>query len=325
MIKRIAIVLSVAPNEYKKCETIITAFHKDHLKLMISGKHICFEHLPQWIIKDYVIVKIYNSVMKCVCQEHIRISLHYMISLSGLDDGEYTIHLYYKSNSQSNTYIGINSSKGLPLQVVNDSVSFVVAKPFEENKRIFMELSEKFVKEHDNSIVPYNNFIPEEIVKLAQKIIRHSYSNYDKIMAVHDWVADNVYYDYDSLSDGSYRQQKHDALSVIKRKRTVCSGYSELTKILLKAVGIYAINMDCFALGYMTNGDWNMAVNMECDANHVITFAYADDKWLMMDTTWDSDNEYKNGKYIRKAGYGVSHQYFDCTLAFFSYTHRFIK
>lgn len=309
----------------RNSNVIITTFHNDNLKLMISGKHIYFEHLPQWMIKDYVMIKIYDIAMKCVYQEHKKISLHHMISLSVLKDGEYAIYLYYKSKSQSNVYIGLNSSNGFPLQVISGSISFIIAKPFEENKRIFMELSERFVREHDNTMVPYNNFMPEDIVKLAQKIIRHSCSNYDKILAVHDWVADNIYYDYDSLSDNSYKQQKHDALSVINRKRTVCAGYSELTKALLKAVGVHAINMDCFALGYMTNGTWDMTANMECGANHVITLAYADDRWLMMDTTWDSDNEYKNDKYIKKAGFGVSHQYFDCTLAFFSYTHRFIK
>ena len=205
------------------------------------------------------------------------------------------------------------------------AIGSIIARTFENNKRIFIELNEKFFRDYNSNIVPTSQFIPDEIVKLAHKITRFSYSNYEKILAVHDWVASNIYYDYDSLSDNSYIHQKRDALSVVNRKRTVCAGYSELAVTLLRAVGVAAVNMDCFALGGSTCGDWEVPSNMEDEANHVVTFAYADDRWLMMDVTWDSDNEYRNGNYGKKSGYGVSHQYFDCTLAFFSYTHRFIK
>ena len=44
-----------------------------------------------------------------------------------------------------------------------------------------------------------------------------------------------------------------------------------------------------------------------------------------MDPTWDSVNEYRNGEYIEKTSGGARHNYFDATLAFFSFTHRFIK
>lgn len=306
--------------------TILTNFHKDHLKIVISGKStIIIEHLPEWLTDCEIIIDLHNHKGGSVYKECVKIKLPYEFQLPYLRDGIYTLHIFYKSKTNSNNYIGLNTANGYPLNISLGAIGSIIARTFENNKRIFVELNEKFVQDYNSNIVPTSQFIPDEIVKLAHKITRFSYSNYEKILAIHDWVASNIYYDYDSLADNSYIHQKRDALSVVNRKRTVCAGYSKLAVTLLRAVGVAAVNMDCFALGGSTCGDWEVPSNMEDEANHVVTFAYADDRWLMMDVTWDSDNEYRNGNYGKKSGYGVSHQYFDCTLAFFSYTHRFIK
>lgn len=310
----------------KQSTTILTNFHKDYLKIVISGKsNIIIEHLPEWLTDCEIIIDLHNHRGGSVYQECVKIKLPYEFQLPYLRDGIYTLHIFYKSKTNSKNYIGLNTANGYPLNISLGAIGSIIARTFENNKRIFIELNEKFFRDYNSNIVPTSQFIPDEIVKLAHKITRFSYSNYEKILAVHDWVASNIYYDYDSLSDNSYIHQKRDALSVVNRKRTVCAGYSELAVTLLRAVGVAAVNMDCFALGDSSCGDWENPSNMEDEANHVVTFAYADDRWLMMDVTWDSDNEYRNGNYGKKTGYGVSHQYFDCTLAFFSYTHRFIN
>ncbi len=305
--------------------TILTSFFEESIKIVVSDNIIKIENLPVWVIEDNVMIKVLDSTKKDVIEKVGRINLPFCLKIPKITDGEYTLHIFYKSKTQSNYFIGLNSSKGFPFQVINGKLYTVIAKPFEENKKIFIELNELFVSSHDSSTVPYSQFIPQTILDLAHNVIRKTFSNYDKVLAIHDWVAENIYYDYDSLEDDSYIKQKHDAVSVLERKRTVCAGYSELTKTLLRAVGVHAVNMDCYALGVSTDGDWDKYSNMHDKANHIITFAYPNDRWIMLDTTWDSDNEYRHGIYQKKGGHGVSHQYFDCTLAFFSYTHRFIR
>lgn len=303
---------------------ILTGFYKDNIKIVISGKStIVIEHLPEWLSDCDIIIDLHNPEGNSVYCECVKVRLPYEFQLPYLEDGIYTLHIFYESKTNKNL-IGLNTSKGFPLNISLGAINTVIPRPFENNKSIFVELSKKFVRDFNSNIVPVSQFIPEAIVKLAHKITRHSYSNYEKILAVHDWVAGNIYYDYDSLEDNSYKDQRIDALSVVDRKRTVCAGYSELAVTLLRAVGVGAVNMECFVLGASISGGWELQSNMEDSANHVVTFAYADDRWLIMDVTWDSDNEYRNGSYGKKSGYGVSHQYFDCTLAFFSYTHRFI-
>lgn len=309
------------------CGTIIlTSFYRDYIKIVISSRcNIVIEHLPERLMHDAVLIEVRDENGICVYQEIAKLFLPYEFNLSYLNDGYYTLFLFCKSKSQSNSYIGLNTSNGFPFEMHLGAISTIVSRPFDNNREFFLRLSEKFISKNEKTTVSNKQFIPSELLGLSHNITRYSFSNYDKILAVHDWVADNIYYDYDSLVDNSYIRQKHDALSVIHRKRTVCAGYSELAVTLLRAAGIAAVNVDCFALGESAYGDWNVQSNMEREANHVVTFAYADDRWVMMDVTWDSDNEYRNARYCNKTGYGVSHQYFDCTLAFFSYTHRFIK
>lgn len=308
-----------------RSDTIITSFHDERIEIKMTDRIISINRLPVWVIQYEVMIKIITSSRSCVYEKVDKISLPYRICLNDLPDDYYYLHIYYKSKALLNCYIGLNFFNGYPFQIINNKVFTIVSKPFEENKKIFLELNEIFVNSHNSPNISYKEFIPESVVKQAHSIIRNCFSNYDKILAIHDWVAENIYYDYDSLEDESYKTSKIDALSVINRKRAVCAGYSELAVTLLKAVGVPATNMYCFALGISTEGDWGKLSNMRDDANHVITFAYANDRWIMLDTTWDSDNEYRNGSYTKKTGYGVSHQYFDCTLAFFSYTHRFVK
>ena len=58
------------------------------------------------------------------------------------------------------------------------------------------------------------------------------------------------------------------------------------------------------------------------ETNHRITMAFTQNRWLIMDITWDSDNEYKNGVFGNKSGMGRTYKYFDVTIPFLSFSHR---
>lgn len=101
---------------------------------------------------------------------------------------------------------------------------------------------------------------------------QHS-TDVEKALAIHDWVCDNIYYDYDvyykRAESGDY-----SALDVLQSRRSICAGYANLTAALLKAAGIttravsgYALGLsagpefpqDVIAGGGKTNHAWNMA------------------------------------------------------------------
>ena len=125
----------------------------------------------------------------------------------------------------------------------------------------------------------------EEVAALAKEIIGGVSSDYDKAVAIHNWIADNIYYDYDAY----YNRVPTTTLtpiSVLYSKKTVCSGYAMMLELMYNAVGI-----PCFYLsGESGNG-----------IPHAWNVAYVGGKWILIDSTWDSGNAYEYGNYIKRS------------------------
>ena len=109
-------------------------------------------------------------------------------------------------------------------------------------------------------------------------------SDYEKALAIYEWVADNVYYDYDAYNGtGEYNGQ--NPLIALTEKRAVCGGYATLTALLLQASGIPAR----YVFGE-ANGEL-----------HAWNYVYINGKWMFMDTTWGSKNTCENGVFTKGA------------------------
>jgi hypothetical protein len=147
------------------------------------------------------------------------------------------------------------------------------------------------------------------IIDLAASITDGVSGDYAKARAIHDWVSYNIWYDYDDY-EGRAAGVPQNALSVLTNKRGVCAGYTNLTVALLRAAGIPAR----YVLGYAFYNLPSATVELffSGDSNHAWTEAYADDRWILIDTTWDSGNDYSNGVY--SAQRAVGYTYFDISL-----------
>ena len=159
----------------------------------------------------------------------------------------------------------------------------------------------------------------------SEKIAGSTQDKYKKLLLIHDWVAENIYYDRDYFfgeSDNTYTAPE----DVLKNKRTVCEGYANLTKALLNAQGIPCIVTTGYALGLGTTGEWTEAIiNDQPDAAsaHAWNEVYVDGRWVILDVTWDSQNIYSDGRLI-KEDY-IDHDYFDSDLSFFSLSHKIVN
>lgn len=117
------------------------------------------------------------------------------------------------------------------------------------------------------------------IKKTAEKIVDKGDSDYEKVRKVHDWVANNIWYDLDYFR-GKTKETDFDPVKILESKKTVCSGYAGLTMELLRSLGIPTKYVSGYAGGAHA---WNEA--------------YADGRWVLLDTTFDSNNRYENGTF----------------------------
>lgn len=161
------------------------------------------------------------------------------------------------------------------------------------------------------------------VISLANTVTEGISGNYEKILAIHDWICANIYYDTDSVSSNGLNDAAYVATDVIGGRKAVCLGYSNLFAAMCRALSIpcnvitgYAIGPD----GYDTA--WNAENINTTEPNHAWNEVYLDDRRIIVDTTWDSQNRIENG--VAETGRSVSHLYFDANIRFFSQNHKII-
>lgn len=156
----------------------------------------------------------------------------------------------------------------------------------------------------------------EPIKNLAEKIAGGCVDdNYLRILAVHKYVANNLFYDYDELQ--ALERQDDSSLAVLERRHTTCRGYVSLCVSLLRAMHIPAQQLACYLAkpGQLVDME-----NVKPKTNHVVVTAYAGGRWLLLDPTRDSYNKYQNGQFFGSNGqYSLAN--FDMTEQHFSFTH----
>ncbi len=155
--------------------------------------------------------------------------------------------------------------------------------------------------------------VPGTVAEMSRAIVGNETNNYTKVFLLHKWVAENIYYDYDALANPSLRST--DSAKILEDRRGVCAGYSALLRDLILAQNIPAI--------YSTNcarQSGSYALSVAAYENHAHTEAYVDGRWITIDATWDSNNEYRGGRYTAKAPTGF--YYFDISSEAFAMDHK---
>ncbi len=234
-------------------------------------------------------------------------------------DGVYYVEIFV-GKALYGTYQGVLYGEDLGIKIKNGIASFVVSPVYENNRKLYKKGSTSdTARGYYTQPSHWVESDAAEIKALAEKIVNAGDSDYEKVRKVHDWVANNIWYDYDALYSGE--SVEVDALKVLKLKRTVCHGYSNLTAALLRSMGIPTKVTCGYALGVSTSGAWTDAIVSGDQSNHAWNEAYVDGRWVILDTTWDSGNKYEKGKFSEGTGLR-NRKYLDPTLEFFSADHK---
>lgn len=117
----------------------------------------------------------------------------------------------------------------------------------------------------------------EAAAERAQESIPPEAGDYEKALALHDWLCENIEYGFSA--DGS----DQDLYGALALGRCVCAGYSAAYEYLLNMVGIEADTI----LGEALDGD-----KLE---NHAWTKATLEGDVYYIDVTWDDKDDIPNG------------------------------
>lgn len=154
----------------------------------------------------------------------------------------------------------------------------------------------------------------DEVAYLANYIAGDINDEYKKLEAISKWVSDNIYYDRDAR-ENSVTQSEICIKNVLKKRKTVCVGYSALFSALCEAQGIYVVNVK----GTSTSDTVKYDDLADGPVNHEWCAALIDDKWIWVDCVWDSNLKFENNEF--KSIGANTQMYFDISPLALSFDH----
>ena len=134
--------------------------------------------------------------------------------------------------------------------------------------------------------------ILEKAKAVIAEAITDDMSDYDKELAIHDWLVRNVTYDEENLNAISApSEHNRDPYGALFEGRCICAGYATTFQMFMDMLGI-----SCQTIHSTAHDGEEHAWNMVC----------LDDKWYHVDVTWDDPVPDKTNRPVR-------HTYFNVT------------
>ena len=293
---------------------------RENITLSLNGGELIIGNLPDTTAFRSLVIYIVNESGRIQSENLLDRNSDGCASLSlrNLQPGKYYIELYfYTGGSDYSSYV---FGDDVVFQWNDGAGAFVDSPTLEHNSKTYQN------GRSDNAALA-NYLMPSygiqcndaAIVSLASEITSGMTGDYEKAMAIHDWVCSNLWYDCDAAESG--KRIAGDAVSAMNSLRAVCEGYATLTAALLRAVNIPAKTVNGYGLNASDISGWTQRRLSGAETNHSWNEAYINDRWIIIDTTWDCGNEYRGGRQAANDGL-YTYRYFDATVEAFSVDHR---
>lgn len=290
-------------------------------KLLSVNNNIIFQVVPKELRGCDLMLFLSDSFGKEINKQVFAKPTGVVYEIPQLPHGIYFFNVFCRKGN-GNLFWGYFYNNDILLEISSKGVSFMYSPYGLANSIKYTDLTRK-AHERDGYTFRFQ-MINRELKTLSEEIVKGIHFNYAKILAIHDWIANNIFYDVDALNSGSYKYSDSSAITTLRSRKGVCQGYTNLSIALFRTIGIPAFEIPCYALGISTSGGWSNENNQTTVANHVISAAYDMNRWILMDITWDSDNILERGVRKQKTGRGLSRKYFDPSIQYLSNTHRFL-
>ena len=140
-----------------------------------------------------------------------------------------------------------------------------------------------------------NQYILSTCKDIITSIIRDDMSDYDKELAIHDWIIDWAEYDPEALSNSPKAKPDPDndnPYGLLFSKKAICSGFTSTFQLFMDMLNIRCISVHGFSGSEREEHAWNMVV--------------INSNWYCVDVTWDSPNGVIFTRDVRHTYFNVS-------------------
>lgn len=283
--------------------------------ISIVNDTIKISALPNVAAFSYIQLDLGDNHEKQICEQ---VKKNATFHLPSMPDGRYKIKFLHAPNADAAFTEWI--AQGLYLQSYKGDFFFLESPVLKTNELILSgEISPQDYIEPDWNI----HSDDAEIIKLARQITNKHRQPYDKVKAVHDWIAGNIYFDGDALyTPSTENAQLSGSIDVMNDKKTASgAGYANLAAALLRSLKIPCRVVKGVVLGTGETEEWDIENLSEEMPSHAWNEVFVSNRWVIMDIGKNSDLEYRYGEFI--SGKGVkNHYYFDPSIEAFSLDHR---
>ncbi len=124
--------------------------------------------------------------------------------------------------------------------------------------------------------------------KLALKLTSHLNDDAEKVEAIHCWITHHI--KYDVKKSGNYDYSRKSAETILKKRKAICMGYTDLFNELCKHAGIISTEVPGYTKGLHTDLNDHFYID-----EHIWNAVYINNEWKYIDNTWD-------------AGYVINHK-----------------
>jgi len=121
-----------------------------------------------------------------------------------------------------------------------------------------------------------------ELANLAEYLSVKPKNDLEKARVIYAWIAHNIQYDVKAyLSEATSEDQQ--ATAVLRRKKAVCEGFSNLFLALATAMKLEAVKIIGYAKGFSYQKGQRFS-----ETNHAWNAVKIDGDWKLIDATWGS-------------------------------------
>ncbi|MGB5099901.1 MAG: transglutaminase domain-containing protein [Methanothrix sp.] len=132
------------------------------------------------------------------------------------------------------------------------------------------------------------------VEKLAAYLIEPAKNDREKARAIFRWITENIDYDLEAYFTGNIGSTNYT--DVLKSRRSVCIGYSDLFSSLAQEAGLEVVKIRGYGKGY----SYRPGDSFTGPFNHAWNAVKINGSWYLIDTTWGAGYVSGDGKYVRK-------------------------